>query len=92
MTIHSPIGTHFLTHGIDDIETHHRTRQLLDHADTRRLVARLGHAGRPEGLRARLGGMLIALGAAITGTTHDLQERQGGMPSPFRKSGFVPTR
>lgn len=92
MTNHSLIGTRFLAYGIDDIETHHRTRQLLDHAETRRLFARLDRARRPEALRAQLGGVLIALGTAIAGTTHTFQERQGEMPLPLRRSGFFPTR
>lgn len=87
---HSSIGTSLMTHGIQGIDTHYKTGQLMADANTQRLINNV-RAGGTTGLRHRIGGMMIALGAAIAGKTHDLQERQATMPSPTAKSGFVPT-
>ena len=92
MSIHSKIGTTLLDHGNTGINVQYRTSQLLADAHTHRLISQLPHTGRPNRLRVHIGGMMIALGAAIAGTKHDLQERQSTMPPPFRKPGFVPTR
>lgn len=90
-TNHS-IGTSLTTHGIQGVGTHHKVHQLMADAEKQRLISDLHGAGTRSGLRHRLGGMMISLGAVIAGKTHDIQERQATMPSPTAKSGFVPTR
>lgn len=86
------IGTSFLIHGTQGIDTHYKTDHLMLDAETRQLISSLRASGNPAGIRHRIGGMMIALGAAISGKTHDLQERQATMPSPTAKPGVVPTR
>ena len=91
-TQHS-IGTSLMTHGIQGIDTHFKTGQLMADAQNRQMIIDLHDAGATTDLRHRIGGMMIALGAAITGKTHDIQERQATRPShPTAKPGVVPSR
>ncbi len=92
MNTNQPMSTSLFAHGIQGIDTHYTTERLLIDAETRRTLDTLRASGTAIGVRHALGGMMIALGAAIAGKTHDLQERQATMPSPSAKSGFVPTR
>lgn len=91
MTTNQSIGTSLIIHGIQGIDTHHRTERLMADVNTHWITSGLKGDNASSSLRHRIGGMMIALGAAIAGTTHDLQERQATMPSPSAKSGFVPT-
>jgi hypothetical protein len=86
------IGSSFMAHGIQGIEPHHKTEQLMAGATTHRITRDLPHRGAPNRLRYRVGGVMIALGAAIAGRTHDIQDRRATTPSPTATSGFVPTR
>lgn len=91
MNTHQSIGSSLFAHGIQGIDTHYKTEQLMHDVNTRQMIIDLRDAGTTTSLRNRIGGMMIALGAAIAGKTHDLQERQATTPSPSAKSGFVPT-
>jgi hypothetical protein len=92
LSIHSRIGTRVLDYSNVGIHTHYRIGLLLADAETRQRLAELRDAGHRTTLRIRIGEMMIALGAAIAGTTHDLHDRQATMPPPLRKPGFSPTR
>lgn len=72
---HHSIGTSLMTHGMQGIDTHYKTEQLMAAADARQLSNDLRGNGTASGLRHRIGGMMIALGAAIAGKTHDIQAR-----------------
>lgn len=87
MSIYSPIGNRFLDYSNVGIHTHYRIALLLADAESRQSLA-----GYRSTLRGRIGEMMITLGVAIAGTTHDLQERRASMPTPSRKPGFSPTR
>lgn len=90
-TQHS-IGSSLMTHGIQGIDTHYKTGQLMADARNRQLIIDLRDAGAADSLRHRLGRMMISLGAAIAGKTHDIQERQATRPShPSAKAGAVPS-
>lgn len=92
MNTHS-IGTSLMTHGLHGIDTHYKTEQLMRDTNTRKRFSDVHATGEPSGMRHRIGGMMIALGAAIAGKTHDIQARQATMPSPrSAKPGVVPTR
>ena len=83
------IGTSFMTHGIEGIGAHHKTHQLMAAANARRLDDVNGSTS----LRHHLGSLMISIGAAVAGKTHDIQERQATRPShTSAKPGAVPTR
>jgi hypothetical protein len=86
------IGSSFMAHGIQGIEPHHATSRLIAEATAHRNTRALHPTGAPNRLRYRIGGVMIALGAAIAGKTHDIQERRATTPSSTATSGFVPTR
>jgi hypothetical protein len=86
------IGSSFMAHGIQGIEPHHATSRLMAEATAHRNTRDLHPTGAPNRLRYRIGGVMIALGAAIAGKTHDIQERRATTPSPTATSGFFPTR
>ena len=86
------IGSSLMIHGYQGIDAHYKTAQLMASARAHELLNNVRATGTNPGLRHRFGAMLIALGAAIAGKTHDIQARQATMPSPTAKPGAVPTR
>lgn len=86
------IGSSFMAHGIQGIEPHHKTEQLMAGATAHRFTRDLPQGGPSNRLRHRVGGMMIALGGAIAGKTHDIQDRRATTPSATATSGFLPTR
>lgn len=86
---HHSIGTSLHTHGVQGVETYHKANRFMEDVNVQRLI---DAEGAPSGLRHRIGGLMITLGATVAGRTHDIQGRQATMPSPAAKSGFVPTR
>lgn len=91
---HDPsIGTSLMIHGYQGIDAHYKTAQLMAGARAHELLNNVRATGTNPGVRHRFGGILIAIGAAIAGKTHDIQARQATMPSPSSaKPGVVPTR
>jgi hypothetical protein len=90
---HRSISNSLVIHGIQGIDTHHKTAKLMADVNSHRIISELRNANAMPGIRHRIGGMMIALGAAIAGKTHDIQARQATMPSPSSaKPGVVPTR
>lgn len=92
LSIHSQISTRLLDYSNVGLHTEYRIALLLADAESRQHLAELRDARHRTNLRIRIGELMIALGAAIAGTTHTLHDRQPSLPSPSRKPGLSPTR